>query len=345
MIMVVTSHMRLLLIGCGNVGKAFIKLLAMKKEYLESNNIDLKLCGILTSKGGLYEPSGLDCDSLYKYFEEQGCLSQNSLYIKKADMDFFIEKGMDAVVLATPTNKDTGEPGISYACRFLESGLHVIIADKGPILLAYKELREIAIKNNVRLGIGCTTGGALPTINAGQIDLAGADIYKIQGVLNGTTNFIIDEMEENSLSYEEALKKAQEIGIAETNPVLDVEGWDTATKLLILSNVLMESNKTLKDIKVEGITQLTVREVQEARKEGSKYKLIGTALKKDMDVEISVKLEQIDKSSEFYSVSGKNKAVKYYSDTLGELTVIGGASGVIPAAASLLRDILNIFRK
>jgi homoserine dehydrogenase len=343
--MVVTFYMRLLLIGCGNVGKAFVKLLAMKKEYLESNNIDLKLCGILTSKGGLYEPLGLDCHSLYKYLEGQGCLSNHPLYNEEVDISFFIEKGMDAVVLATPTNKDTGEPGIGYIHRSLESGLHVITADKGPVLLAYKELKEIAIKNNVQLGIGCTTGGALPAINAGLIDLAGADIYKIQGVLNGTTNFIIDEMEENSLSYEEALKKAQNLGIAETNPALDVEGWDTATKLLILSNVLMRSNKTLKDIKVEGITRLTVNELQEARNEGRKYKLIGTALKKHTSVEISVKLEQIDDSSEFYPVSGKNKAVKYYSDTLGELTVIGGASGVIPAAASLLRDILNICTK
>jgi homoserine dehydrogenase len=336
--------MRLLLIGCGNVGKAFIELLAMKEEYLKSNNINIELCGVLTSKGGIYDSLGFNCEELYKYLKEYGCLYSYPLHKKEINIDSFIGKGIDAAVLTTPTNKETGEPGITYMQRLLDNGIHVITADKGPILLAYKELKELSLKNNVEIGIGCTTGGALPSINAGLIDLAGADIYKIQGILNGTTNFIIDEMEESSLSYEEALKKAQELGIAETNPALDVEGWDTATKLLILSNVLMKSSKTLKDINVEGITKLTAREVQESRKEGRKYKLIGTAVKKNKDVEISVKLEEVDQSSEFYSVAGKNKAVKYYSDTLGELTVIGGASGVIPAAASLLRDIVNIYK-
>lgn len=338
--------MKLALIGCGTVGKAFIELLDMKKEELNRSGNNLELCAVLNSKGGIYDPSGFDFKKLYSHLSRGGSLCE---YLEHSsqdiDIDFIIEKtDIDTVVLTTPTNKETGEPGITYIRKLLKSGINVITADKGPILLAYNELKKIAEENKAKIGIGCTTGGALPSINAGLIDLAGADIYKIQGVLNGTTNFIINEMESNLVSYEAALKKAQELGIAETNPSLDVEGWDTATKLLILTNVLMKGNKTLKDVNVEGITGLTVEEIEKANKERKRYKLIGTAVREDNEIKITVKLDKIDNTNEFYFVDGKNKAVKYYTDILGELTVIGGASGALPAAASLLRDIINIKR-
>jgi homoserine dehydrogenase len=233
---------------------------------------------------------------------------------------------------------------MTHIRRSLESGINVVTANKGPILLAYKELKAIAAKNQVQLGIGCTTGGALPSINGGIMDLAGAEILSIEGVLNGTTNFIIDEMENTGSTYMGALKKAQQLGIAETDPTLDVEGWDTATKLLILTNVLMNEEKTLKDISVEGITQITPMEIKECLEEGKKYKLIGRAIKEKGKIKMTVKLEKLDKDHPLYGVNGKNKAVRYISDVLGELTIIGGASGVIPAGASILRDLININR-
>lgn len=336
--------MKLALIGCGTVGRAFVELLAMKQEELKKSKKSLELCCVMNSKGGIFSASGFDCGELHNYLGSGQELSQHPGFIsEEINIDFIIEKSkVETVVLVTPTNKETGEPGITYIRKLLKKGINVITADKGPVLLAYHELAKLAEDNKVRLGIGCTTGGALPSINAGLIDLAGADIYKIQGVLNGTTNFIINEMERKLVSYEEALKEAQRLGIAETNPSLDVEGWDTATKLLILTNVLMKADKTLKDIQLQGITGLNPEDIQSACKEGKKYKLIGTASKEKNDIKISVRLEKVDSTSEFYIVDGKNKAVKYYSDTLGELTVIGGASGAIPAAASLLRDIINI---
>jgi homoserine dehydrogenase len=253
-------------------------------------------------------------------------------------------KDVDVVIELTPTNKETGEPGMTHIRKSLECGLNVVTANKGPILLAYKELKDIAVKNEVQLGIGCTTGGALPSINAGMMDLAGADIISIEGVLNGTTNFIINEMENKVITYLEALKNAQQLGIAETNPELDVEGWDTATKLTILTNVLMNEEKVLSDISVEGITKITPVEVAKCLEEGNKYKLVGKTVKENGEIQMTVKLEKLDSSHPLYVVDGKNKAVRYVSDVLGDLTIIGGASGVIPASASVLRDLINISR-
>ncbi len=151
-------------------------------------------------------------------------------------------------------------------------------------------------------------------------------------------------MEDKGVTYNEALKEAQAVGIAETDPTLDVEGWDTASKLLILTNVLMNESKSLDDITVEGITKVTPYEIDIAKKDGKKFKLVGKTEKIDNELKMTVKLEGLDNSHPLYGVEGKNKAVRYTWDTLGDLTIIGGASGVIPAAASILRDLINIHR-
>ena len=247
-------------------------------------------------------------------------------------------EGIDLAALEAFTEKEKD------ITKFSGGSAEITVADMVSDL-AYHKLAALAKSCGVQLGIGCTTGGALPSVNAGMIDMAGSSISSIEGVLNGTTNFILKYMEDHHCEYEQALKIAQECGIAETNPTLDVEGWDTAGKLLILTNVLMGEEKTLADIKVSGITSLTAADIESAAAAGLKYKLVGKTVNKDGQLQMSVGLERLPAEHLLYSVEGKNKAVRYVSDTLGELAVIGGASGVIPAAASILRDIVNIHRE
>lgn len=334
------------IIGCGGVGKAFLKLLKEKEQFLKEEKLDIKVKYILEYYGGIYDKNGISLDEIINFNEKEKDITKFPKGGNK-DIDFnsmLCNKDVDLIVVMTPTNKDTGEPGLSFIRGALENGIHVVTSDKGPILIDYHGLKSIAHKNSVQLAIGCTTGGALPSVNAGFIDLAGASIKSIEGVLNGTTNFILDEMEQGTMTYEEALLKAKELGIAEANPTLDVEGWDTASKLLILTNVLMNENKTLRDILVEGITSLTPEDMQYVKKQGKRFKLIGKTEIKEGKTVMTVKPEIIDNDHPLFNVCGKNKAVKYVSDTLGDLTIIGGASGVRPAAASILRDIINIKR-
>lgn len=338
--------MRIAVIGYGGVGKAFIKLLANKKNSLANEGINFTVNYILNLSGGIYDSNGIDCKEVIEFSTKENILANYpkggssevnfSKLIKNKDIDVLIEM--------TPTNKDTGEPGITYIKNALKNGINVITANKGPILLAYKELNTLAKKYNVQLAVGCTAGGALPSINGGIIDMAGSEILSIEGILNGTTNFILKEMEDNNSTYGQALKKAQTLGIAETDPTLDVEGWDTASKILILTNVLMNQNKTLKDVHVEGITKLTIENINQAKKKGQRYKLIGKAEKVNDNINLQVKLEKICSNNMLFNVDGKNKAVRYISDTLGELVIFGGASGVTPAAASILRDLINIYK-
>lgn len=338
--------MRIAVVGYGGVGRAFLQLLLDKKVELSLEGIIPKVCYVISSKGGVYDSDGINIEEFVNYFKTNKDITKypfggstvigfNNI-LQNKDVDFVIEM--------TPTNKITGEPGMTHITKSLESGFNVVTANKGPILLGYKRLSQIARENNVQLGIGCTSGGALPTINGGIMDMAGSNILSIEGVLNGTTNFILNEMESTGVEYSEALKRAQDLGIAETDPTLDVEGWDTATKLLILTNVLMNEEKTLEDVKIEGVTFIKASDIKEASKEGKKYKLVGKAVRNENGLEMSVRLEKLSPDNPLYGVDGKNKAVRYTSDTFGDLTIIGGASGVTPAAASILRDLINIYR-
>lgn len=190
--------------------------------------------------------------------------------------------------------------------------------------------------------VGCTTGGALPSINGGVIEVAGSEITSMEGILNGTTNYILSEMMEKDISYDEALKQAQKEGIAEKNPTLDIEGYDTAVKIIILSNVIFNTDLSLNDIKVEGIGHIKKEELIVLKEQEKKLKLMGKVAMKNGKATAEVKLCEIDKSHPLYLVDGKNKGITYKTDSLGEISIIGGASGRINAAAAILRDLINL---
>ena len=338
--------MRLAVVGFGGVGKAFVELLSNKRSYLHREGLDIEVNYVINSRGGVYAPDGIDCEALIEFSKAGSGLAQ---YKDGGSGNITFDsvlhnKDVDVLVEMTPTNKETGEPGMTYIKSALESGIHVITSNKGPVMLAYNKLNKLAAEYGVQLGVGCTSGGALPTVNGGLVDMAGSEILSIEGVLNGTTNFILDEMEQKGSSYHDALKRAVKLGIAETDPTLDVEGWDTAGKLLILTNIIMNQEKTMEAVSVEGITGITQLQMEEAKKEGKKYKLVGRTVKADGRLQMTVKPEKLDKSHPLYWIDGRNKAVRYVADTLGDLTISGGASGVTPAAASVLRDLVNIHR-
>ncbi|MGG7142135.1 homoserine dehydrogenase [Clostridium nigeriense] len=331
--------MDIALIGFGGVGKSFIKLLIDKEEKLKKRGLELKVKYIIKSDGGIYNKDGISLKDVvsndykltgFNFIEDINI----STIIKNNDIDTLVE--------LTSTNIETGEPGLTHIKLALENGINVVTGNKGPILLEYKVLKKIADENNVRLQIGCTTGGALPSINVGSFDIAGADILSIEGILNGTSNYILTKMYENEIEYEEALQRAISFKIAEANYKLDVEGYDTASKIVILANALMDANLSLNDIKVEGINNLKKNNILEEKSKGNKIKLIGKVYKKDEKVRAYVKPQIINSEHPLYFVDYKNKGVFYSTDTLGDISVIGGASGTINAAASILRDIINI---
>jgi homoserine dehydrogenase len=324
------------LIGSGGVGRALIGLIGERD--------DMELIFVLNSRSGAGDQAGLDPEKIYEFLGENRDLEA----FDKAGFGAWklqeILQGfkVDLLVEATPTNKRTGEPASSAIRLALENGVHVVTANKGPVMLHYRDLKGLADRNGLGFGIGATAGAALPTISAGENDLLGSRLLRIRGVLNGTTNYILHLMETEGMSYGDALSKVQEEGIAETDPSQDVEGWDTAIKMTIIANALAGTDLALEDAQVTGITHLTGEDIESAKNQGKRYRLVGDLNLQDKNPRVLVKPVKVSGEDIFYGVQGKNKGIQYITDNLGEVTILGGASDVRGAAAAIIRDILQI---
>lgn len=332
------------LIGFGGVGKALVRLLMEKREYiLEKYDLEIRIKYILKSDGGLYEAKGIDLAEVIEFIKNNRNIKEHLSWKDNLNIEDIIKNNdIDTLVELTSTNIETGEPGLTHIKKALENKISVVTGNKGPIILKYSELKKIAKENSVNLRVGCTTGGALPSINGGIYDVAGSEIQSIEGILNGTTNYILSKMTNDDVTYEEALKDAQQCGIAEANPSLDVLGYDTACKIIILSNVLKETNINLNDIEVQGITEVKLEYLRELKKENRKLKLVGKVESLNNEVKAYVKLMEIDENHPLYFVDYKNKGIYFKTDTLGDISIIGGASGTMNAAASIVRDLVLV---
>ena len=307
---------KLAIVGFGGVGKAFFELIKDIPNY--------KVVSIINSRGGIYNSNGIN------EVKDKWCASIT--YQEMID-----HHAIDIVVELTPSNHQSGEPGLSYIKKALEHNKHVVTGNKGPFLYEYNTLFDLAKKNDVCLKIGCTVGGALPSLVLGEVGLLGGQILEIQGVLNGTSNLILDLMTHEQLNFDQALERAVELKIAEKDCSLDVNGYDTAAKLMILSQKFL-GPMVFKDIKVEGI-----QGYENIKKlDHEKVRLVGQASKTSQGVKASVGLKILSPEDPLYHVSGNNKGVSYKTDLFGRVTVTGGASGLMPAAGAILRDLLSI---
>jgi homoserine dehydrogenase len=247
----------------------------------------------------------------------------------------------DCVVVCLPTNRETGEPGLTWARAALAAGAGVVLADKGPALLALPELEEEAVRRGAFVGASATCGASLPALSVARREIAGAELTEISAILNGTSNMILTLMRERGASFDEALAEAQRLGIAEPDPSYDVEGWDTAVKLTILARALLDRSVSLADVDRRGIDALDAALVERARATGGRIRLVGRARREASRTRLAVAPEVVAPDDPFYLVEGATKAAKFATDDLGELVVMGGASGRRDVAASMLKDMLE----
>lgn len=175
------KNMRIALIGYGGVGKAFIKLIIDKSSKLKEEGLNLEVIYIINSKGGIYNPEGINCAEVLALSNGGKNIIEDTNENKKITIDFMLtRRDVDLVVELTATNKETGEPALSYISKALENKIHIVTGNKGPIIHGYRKLEKMAKENGVYLGIGCTCGGALPSVNGGIIEMAGSEIYSIE---------------------------------------------------------------------------------------------------------------------------------------------------------------------
>ena len=232
----------------------------------------------------------------------------------------------DVLLEATYTDIKTGEPATGHIKAALERGLHVVTTNKGPLALHYLELARLAAKGKVEFLFEGTVMSGTPVLNLVRETLAGAEILEMQGILNGTTNYILTRMEEG-LSYEAALAKAQELGYAEAVPDADVLGWDALAKVTILANVVFGAALKPTDSPCEGITKITAADIAKAKADGKRYKLIGRVWREGGAVKAAVAPRLVDLSQPLAGVMGATNAVAIKTDALGEVTIVGPGAG------------------
>ena len=330
---------RISIIGFGYVGSGVAEVVTRKRaEIARKHGLDLKIVGVADLRGVVVDEDGLSAKTLRKLSAgERGVGSWKEAAAEGlTSLDLIKEVEHEVVVEATPTNVETGEPGLTHIISALEAGRHVVTSNKGPLALEYRRLTELAARRGRELRFEAAVGGAMPLISLVRQNLAGNGVISLRGILNGTCNYILTRMAEEGLPYEHVLKEAKELGIAETDPSKDVEGTDTAVKLVILANSVFERNATYKDVAVAGITEITTDALRLASEAGFVIKLIGEVNKEGF---LRVAPRLVPKADPL-NVGGTLNVAKVKTDLAGEITVIGKGAGPIEAASAVLSDII-----
>lgn len=338
-----TKEYNLALIGFGNVGQGLAEILSKKTALLrERFGVDIRIVAVCDLyKGSIADADGLDPQALLDHITEKGDLKEFPAPDKGWDARESIElSGANVLVELSFTDLETGEPALSHMIQALESGMHVATTNKGPAALHFPKLLELSRAYGGEIGVEGTVMSGTPALALGVNRLAAAGVTRIQGILNGTTNYILGEME-NGADYATALKDAQAKGYAEADPTGDVDGHDAAAKVVILANLVMGQSMTMDDVSCTGISGLTRAEIQSAQAENRRWKLIGTLESANGRIHGSVKPVKLDATHPLYGVSGAANAVTYSTDLLGDITLIGPGAGRVETGYAIIGDIVS----
>jgi homoserine dehydrogenase len=337
---------RLAIIGFGNVGQGFAEILRDHgPRILEQSGVRFRIVGVSDNlKGSIHDPAGFEPGDLLDAVRLAGNFGGVDAPDRGWDgVEMARRSAADAVVELSYTDLETGEPATGHIRAALEAGKHVVTTNKGPVALHYAELSEMARERGLDFGVEGTVMSGTPTVLNGMNLLRAAGIKRVQGILNGTCNYILTRMEEGS-TYEDALQEAQDNGYAEADPTGDVEGFDAAGKVVILANLLMGVPIGMPDVDRTGISALTPADIAEASDAGERWKLIGTLEPTDAGVSASVKPERVALDHPLASVGGAVNAVTYTTELLGDVTLVGPGAGRLETGYAVLVDLLEIHR-
>ncbi|MBM4422744.1 MAG: homoserine dehydrogenase [Chloroflexi bacterium] len=323
--------MKIALIGFGNVGRGFVDLLTTRREALAADDgFAPQVTAIITTRGAALDSEGVD-------------LSRDIVFAPHPNPVDAAIAGADVIVELTPTEAQTGGAGLQHCRKALSAGKHVVTANKGPLVVAYRELAALAKANGAQFRFEGTVMGGTPAMVLGLETLAAAGVRSVRGIVNGTTNFILSQMEAGG-SYADALATAQTMGYAEADPTGDVEGWDAAAKAVILANTMMGGDLRVNDVDREGITGITAEMIDEAKAEGQRWKLIAQVIRHGHGVAASVRPTRIPLTDPLALVGGGMNALTFTTEAIGEVTLMGAGAGGKATGFAILTDVLKIHR-
>lgn len=340
-------HYNIALIGFGGVNRALAQMVAERNDRWQAE-LGFRLNIVAATDlnlGSVVSANGIDARMLVETKFEKGGFAKLPGGSAEADNERVIRRApADIVVEATFTNPDHGEPAVSHCRWALESSKHVVTTNKGPVALAATDLKTLARRHHVAFEYEGAVMSGTPVIRMAKNMLAGAGLTGFEGILNGTSNFVLDRMEAG-LGFSEAVSEAQALGYAEADPTADVEGHDVRLKVVILANELFDARLKPTDVSCRGISSLTVSDIEAATQVGCRWKLIGSAVRgEDGRIKASVAPHRLALSHPLAGVSGAVNAVSFTTGLLGAVTVTGPGAGRVETAYALLSDIIAIHR-
>lgn len=329
---------RLCFLGFGNVGRALARLFVVKSAELRDNyGIEWEITGVATRRmGWRASDSGIDVAKLIAGNDE----TESEIGIN----EWLSRARPDAVFETTSLNPETGQPAIDYLKASLQHGAHTITANKAPLVYAYDELNQIAIAKGRGFLFEATVLDSAPVFSLFRETLPAVKVRGFSGAFNSTTNVILETMEAGR-SFAEGVKTAQELGVAETDPSHDVDGWDSIMKVCAITRVIIGTPLSPSAVRREGIRALDPATLQAARAEGKPFKLLSRVnVNADGSVTASVRPEQIAAGDPLGGVRGTSLAIHFELDTIPGLTIVSHRPNLQSTAYGLLADFINCHR-
>ncbi|MEO8448430.1 MAG: homoserine dehydrogenase [Gemmatimonadota bacterium] len=341
--------MRIILTGLGNVGRSFLQILGSQATILRDRyGLSVTVVGVADSAGAAFDPDGLSLVPLAAAKAARHSVGAVPIVGRLGMTGLELLSSVDADVLleATPVNLTHGQPGLDLVRSALSRGIACVLANKGPLALAYQELASLSDLTSIGLPglrFSACVGGALPTINLGVRDLAGARILRVEAILNGTCQGILRAMESGQ-DFAAALTEMQRRGVAETDPTLDVDGWDQAVKLVILANAVLRRPTVLGDLSVRGIRDIRVEDLRAAEQRGERLVLLGRAEREapNDDWKLTVGPVSLPGRHPLARMGANEMGIVYSTDISGTLHATSEEADAVPTAAAMLRDLIDL---
>ncbi len=340
-------HYKLVFVGFGNVARALARLLVRKQAVLEKDyDITFSITGIATGNHGFaVNTAGLDIQKALSLVESGGSITSLSTARVQDSLAVIRQSQAEVMFENSPVNHTTGQPAIGHIRAALEAGMHAITANKGTVVHGYRDLTALAKSKGRKFYFESTVLGGSPVFSVFREAMPAAELLSFRGVLNSTTNIILSRMEKDE-TFDQAVKYCQSIGVAETDPSADVDGWDAAIKVAALVTVLMNVPYLPQQVDRQGIRNIKPEKIAQAKAEGKRYKLVCSAERQGEKVRAQVKPELVSVSDPLYGMEDSTTGVAFRTDVLGDYSIIesereGMVAGPEPTAYGLFADFVN----
>lgn len=341
------AHYNLAFIGFGNVARALVRLLERKRVILKMKyDIAFSVTGIATRRHGFaVNPGGLDIQKVLGLIETRESIAPLSVFDVQDSLAVIQHSGADVMFENSPVNHETGQPALNHCRTALGIGMHVITANKGTVVHGYRELTELAKTKNKKFYFESTVLGGSPVFSVFREAMPAMDLLSFRGVLNSTTNIILSRMESGE-SFEAAVAYCQDIGVAETDPSADLDGWDAAIKVAALVTVLMDTPITPGQVDRTGIRGITPELIADAKARGKRHKLVCSAERAGNEIRARVAPELVAASDPLFGMENSTTGVTFRTDVIGDYSIIesereGMVAGPEPTAYGLFADFVN----